>query len=40
VVSNARIEKAGFRAEIAIETGIRELIKAYAVVRRRGYGNA
>jgi nucleoside-diphosphate-sugar epimerase len=40
VVSNARIEKAGFRAEIGLETGIRELLKAYAVVRRQGYTNA
>jgi nucleoside-diphosphate-sugar epimerase len=39
VVSSAKIEKAGFRAEIGIETGIRELRSAYAVVRRRAYGN-
>ena len=39
VVSNAKLEKAGFRAGISLETGIRELIKAYAVVRRQGYGN-
>jgi nucleoside-diphosphate-sugar epimerase len=39
VVSNAKIEKAGFRAEIAVATGIGELIKAYAVVRRHAYSN-
>jgi nucleoside-diphosphate-sugar epimerase len=39
VVSNAKIEKVGFRAEIGLETGIGELVKAYAVVRRQGYAN-
>jgi nucleoside-diphosphate-sugar epimerase len=39
VVSNARIEKAGFRAETGVPAGIRELLSAYAVVRRQGYGN-
>lgn len=40
VVSNARIEKAGFRAEISMPTGIGELVKAYAIVRKQTYGNA
>ncbi|MBI5628436.1 MAG: NAD(P)-dependent oxidoreductase, partial [Candidatus Rokubacteria bacterium] len=39
VVSNAKIEATGFRAEVSLEAGIAELIKGYQVVRRQGYAN-
>ncbi len=39
IVSNARIEATGFRAEVSLEAGIAELIKGYQVVRRQGYAN-
>ncbi|MBI2529162.1 MAG: NAD(P)-dependent oxidoreductase [Candidatus Rokubacteria bacterium] len=39
IVSNARIEATGFRAEVSLDAGIAELIKGYQVVRRQGYGN-
>jgi nucleoside-diphosphate-sugar epimerase len=40
VVSNARIEATGFRAEFDLDSGIAELIKGYNVIRRRAYANA
>lgn len=40
MVSNARIEKAGFSAAISVPTGIGELVKAYAIIRKQTYGNA
>jgi len=39
IVSNAKIEATGFRAEVSLEAGIAELIKGYQVVRRQGYAN-
>jgi nucleoside-diphosphate-sugar epimerase len=39
VVSNARIEATGFRPRFMLDAGIRELVKAYQVVRRTQYGN-
>lgn len=39
VVSNAKIAKAGFKATVSLEEGIRELLKAYQVVRRQSYAN-
>lgn len=39
VVSNAKIEKTGFRPEVSLAAGIAELIKAYQVIRPRPYGN-
>ena len=39
IVSNARIEATGFRAEVSLGAGIAELIKGYQVVRRQGYAN-
>lgn len=39
VVSNAKIEKAGFRAETTLRAGIAELIKGYTMISNRKYGN-
>ena len=39
VVSNARIEKAGFRPDFSLQDGIRELIKGYEIVKRNQYSN-
>ena len=39
LVSNAKIERTGFRPMISLQDGIAELIKGCRVVRRRGYAN-
>jgi nucleoside-diphosphate-sugar epimerase len=39
IVSNARIAATGFTPRFSIDTGIRELIKAYAVLRGGQYAN-
>jgi nucleoside-diphosphate-sugar epimerase len=39
IVSNARIEAAGFKARRSLQEGITELIKAYAILPRHVYGN-
>lgn len=39
IVSNARIEKAGFRATRSLAFGIQELIKGYRIVRRTEFSN-
>lgn len=39
IVSNEKVEKTGFKPEVSLEDGIRELIKTYQIVRKYGYGN-
>lgn len=39
VVSNARIEAAGFRTQHSLDDGILELIKGYRMIRNAVYGN-
>ena len=39
IVSNDKIEKTGYKAEVSLEQGIRELINAYAVIRRNAHAN-
>lgn len=39
IVSNAKIERTGFRPLISLPQGIAELMKGYQVVRRYGYAN-
>ncbi len=39
VVSNEKIERAGFKPDVSIENGIAELIKGYKIVRRNQFTN-
>jgi nucleoside-diphosphate-sugar epimerase len=39
IVSNEKIERAGFRPTVSLHAGITELIKGYRVVRRSAYAN-
>jgi nucleoside-diphosphate-sugar epimerase len=39
IVSNARIEGTGFRTSVSLDDGIRELLKAFQVIRRSQYSN-
>ncbi|MBI3314561.1 MAG: NAD(P)-dependent oxidoreductase [Candidatus Omnitrophica bacterium] len=39
IVSNAKIEKTGFKPEITLQKGIQELIKGYQVIKRNQYAN-
>lgn len=39
IVSNARIEGTGWKPQYSLDTGIRELIKAYRIVRQRAFTN-
>jgi nucleoside-diphosphate-sugar epimerase len=39
IVSNAKIEAAGFRPDVSLKNGIAELIKGYQVIRRNQFGN-
>ncbi len=40
IVSNERIEAAGFRTSTGLDGGIEELVKGYEIVRRAQYANA
>ncbi|HLD87970.1 MAG TPA: NAD(P)-dependent oxidoreductase [Candidatus Omnitrophota bacterium] len=39
IVSNAKIEKTGFKPEVTLQKGIQELIKGYQVIKRNQYAN-
>jgi len=39
IVSNAKIEKTGFKPQVSLRQGISELIKGYQVVRRNQFAN-
>lgn len=39
IVSNAKIEAAGFKPDVSLQKGIAELIKGYQVVRRNQFSN-
>ena len=40
IVSNAKIEATGYKPQVSLDAGIRELIKGYAMIRNTRYGNA
>ena len=39
LVSNEKIEKAGFKAQVSLQYGLAELIKGYQVIKRNQYAN-
>jgi len=39
VISNERIERAGFRATHSLPWGIAELVKGYTILRLAGFSN-
>ncbi len=39
IVSNAKIEKTGFKTQVSLQAGIAELIKGYQVIKRNQYAN-
>jgi len=39
IVSNAKIEATGYKPQVSLEAGIRELIKRFAMIRNTRYGN-
>jgi nucleoside-diphosphate-sugar epimerase len=39
IVSNARIEATGYKPQVTLDAGIRELIKGFAMIRNTRYGN-
>jgi nucleoside-diphosphate-sugar epimerase len=39
IVSNEKIESTGFQTKYSLETGIKELIKGYRMIRNTRYGN-
>lgn len=40
IVSNEKVESTGFAPRYSLDDGIKELIKAYTMIRNRQYGNA
>lgn len=39
IVSNEKIEKTGFKPDVSLSDGIKELIKAYQIIKRNQYAN-
>ena len=39
IVSNAKIEAAGFKPDVSLKNGIAELIKGYQIIKRNSYSN-
>ena len=39
IVSNEKIEKAGFKATISVQQGIKELIKSFQILSPNAYSN-
>jgi len=39
IVSNEKIEKAGFKPKVSLQQGIAELVKGYQIVKRNQFAN-
>lgn len=39
IVSNAKLEATGYKTSVSLDTGIRELIKGYTMIKNSRYGN-
>ncbi len=39
IVSNEKLEKTGFKQEVSLSRGIKELVKAYQIIKRNQYAN-
>ena len=39
IVSNAKIEKTGFKTQVSLREGIAELIKGYQVIKKNQFAN-
>jgi nucleoside-diphosphate-sugar epimerase len=39
LVSNEKLERTGWRPVLTLDDGIRELVKAYKIIRRNQYAN-
>ena len=39
IVSNAKIEATGFKPDVSLKEGIKELIRGYQIIRRNQYTN-
>lgn len=39
IVSNEKIEKTGFKPQVSLSSGIKDLVKAYQVIKRNQYAN-
>jgi nucleoside-diphosphate-sugar epimerase len=39
IVSNEKIEKTGFKPDVSLSMGIKELVKAYQILKRNQYAN-
>ena len=39
LVSNEKIESAGFRPAYSLDDGVKELIKVYSIIKNSSYGN-
>ena len=40
IISNAKIEKTGFKTQVGLADGLRELKKGFEIIKRNQYGNA
>ena len=39
IISNAKVEKTGYHAQVSLDEGIAELVRGYQIIRRNGHAN-